>query len=1538
MKYHTTLSTIVISILVLSCFALATLFCVFTLGIDSPGYLIATQALDSLEGRLPVDISFSSIDRNLSQRVRINDIAVGLDGKNIVEIDSLTLYMNPLSMIWAWISGSGRVEVDVNGLLVDLEGIGSGSGAGQDGPTLTLEDVNRLINSLESTIQSFSDQPFYPLSYSVNVEDFTLRLGAHLSFDRLRMNLSLHEGLRLERFVFSAPSISVSLVDAGLSASNLSLSLAHDGEGYSTRLSLDSVDLNYGELELSTGDVALALDFESLSSLDIRRLPLVLSAYDTALTYRDIRAGLGRISLNALQEGFDIVLMDLKLSAGGLEGTLPRLDLAYRLGSDSDRMTADGRGSLEFSYGNMSGRLESLSAVLSVSSQLTYTLNASGLSVDGLDGITNGLFSAVEGASFSASGQSNGELNVLDASVQLSGRSSTAFFDRTSLSLSLSTTIDAEGVGDSRLTVNSLDIPLLASPITAVLDYNDGVLSGSARYSDEVLLALDQGLRLEINSLQLDQFLPAVRLYAPILEAYIGSDTVLNGSFELSGATLASPLFAGTLLGSLAIGNIHFNQYTFNLASSISASSDGQRLGIDYFTVTTQWLRLSYSGYLNLDSLLPQGTLALELTDSGSRILNIDFSLDSGNEYYLNASIPYFENSYLRGSINWGAQGMVTSSGELRSGSTVYPFSLTLDFSQGSFVLSSSGLDLSIDFSENFGLWISFTNFELPSLSPYAAGHASIDGRFQYTFDLAAQTYSGRSEGFIIHNMGFVHSRPDVSFDLQLDNGGIRFGNILVQDDFTPLSGQLVYDSGSHTLAMTLGNGGERANLSLILTSGDYSGILILDNFTLDRFGLQSAVVNTTLIGRGENSSDFSFSGTLNLSSGGESGFSYDLEADVLINERGVESQSIVYSTDNFRFSSSRLVYSAPDGLLSFNADLSYDKVNRDRVYPVTARGLVNVYFSPFDTIVDAVIGTVTNLDSLEWHASLQLDEVNIDNMITVRDRTLGLSLVSDLLSLSGNLVSGSVSLPTMELDLTVEENSIGYGHISGRLDPDSLDLRLDGINFNLAFINWMCPVPLVNFTNEAWVYGDFAVYGTLSDTKLYGQGGSHGFDMTVWWLDNAYIHVGDTQVSVVDGHASTSMTPVVVVDTDDGGLHRGFAVAQAKLSNSNILDWYDVELWVPEDEAIHVRVPVYNYNIEIAGDVSGNFTINSDLSKINLSGTLDLYNARMSYGMGPLPQWWSPSRFEVSNNFDIVLRQNCSFVLPLSQQPIVRAYFDEDVAFHFMYDSLTGEKAINGTLSFRSGEIYYFQKNFFITEGSIVLPQSGADLSAIRMNFRARLRSYDSDGERVDIYLVLRNASFDNINPTFESTPAMSTEEIMSILGTSLLPESAYGSNNLSSVASLVTSGVDVLNRMGVINTSSYADLGSVVRDSLGFDIFSLRTSILENFLIDAVFSSSGSSYSFSPLATYLNNTSIYMGKYLQNNLYLQIMVYLQAVDSIENRTSFLSDDLSLDLEISLEWENPLGTITFFTSPDNLTLHSLFDNFGITYSNTIYF
>ena len=49
MKYHTTLSTIIISLIVLLCFALAVVFCVTSLGITSPGYLIVDQILTRID-------------------------------------------------------------------------------------------------------------------------------------------------------------------------------------------------------------------------------------------------------------------------------------------------------------------------------------------------------------------------------------------------------------------------------------------------------------------------------------------------------------------------------------------------------------------------------------------------------------------------------------------------------------------------------------------------------------------------------------------------------------------------------------------------------------------------------------------------------------------------------------------------------------------------------------------------------------------------------------------------------------------------------------------------------------------------------------------------------------------------------------------------------------------------------------------------------------------------------------------------------------------------------------------------------------------------------------------------------------------------------------------------------------------------------------------------------------------------------------------------------------------------------------------------
>ena len=56
------------------------------------------------------------------------------------------------------------------------------------------------------------------------------------------------------------------------------------------------------------------------------------------------------------------------------------------------------------------------------------------------------------------------------------------------------------------------------------------------------------------------------------------------------------------------------------------------------------------------------------------------------------------------------------------------------------------------------------------------------------------------------------------------------------------------------------------------------------------------------------------------------------------------------------------------------------------------------------------------------------------------------------------------------------------------------------------------------------------------------------------------------------------------------------------------------------------------------------------------------------------------------------------------------------------------------------------------------------------------------------------------------------------------------------------------------------------------------------------------------------------------------------------DNVSSFLSSDLSLDVEISLEWENPLCTVTFFTQPRSLTIDDAFRYLGLTFSKRFVF
>ena len=643
MKYHTTLSTIVISLFVLLCFSLTVLFCVFVLSVQSPGYLIADQIISHIDDSSDFSVSFSSIDRNISSRTVINGISLDYKDENILYADKITIYQGPLSLVWFFLTGAGRVETDVTGLRVTLDPLLEDGNKGSSS-SMSIEDVNRLIQSVESYDAVLSQMAFYNLSYSINIEDFSLRMGSGLTFENLRMNLSLNEGLELDSFVFSAPSAGISLADAAVSADNISLSLSKDVSGYRTRFSIDRLSGWYQDISLDAENTALTLDFESFASLDLMHLPLGLSASSISFEAADWQAGAQRLSASTDAEGGDIVLIGLSLASPDLSASAPRTEInlvqtdegytvSFALPSGPELRLAD--PSVDVAAGSVSGSV-SLTGVMSWDISLDDTF------VSGLDGLTKGLYSSARISSLTLSGQANDTARYIEAGIDVTGGSSADFFDGTELSGMVSLLFEEGSLSDASVNVSSLQFRRLSAPVTASVIYSQQALDGYIGYSDSVLLSFSsEGGRtaeLAVSSLSLGEFAPLLELWAPVVSSYIDEETFLNGSLEFSYSFDNG--FDSTLFGSLAVSGIRFNQYRFNFASSLSSTINDERASIDYFTITTEWLRLSYSGDINFRTQLPEGSLSLEMTGSGTRLLNIDFSLDSDSEYLLNAYIP----------------------------------------------------------------------------------------------------------------------------------------------------------------------------------------------------------------------------------------------------------------------------------------------------------------------------------------------------------------------------------------------------------------------------------------------------------------------------------------------------------------------------------------------------------------------------------------------------------------------------------------------------------------------------------------------------------------------------------------------------------------------------------------------------------------------------------------------------------------------------------------------------------------------------------
>ena len=1484
--------------------------------------LIATQELlkELSAASTPVSVSFDSMDRNFRDGIFINGLEVAVGGEEVASFESVTVHMGLFSLIRYLVLGSGNLEIEAQNGSVDIPmALLAGGGGGEADAVFSMPSIPEQY------------------SFSIHVHDTDVSIAGAAFIDDLEASVYLKDGLSSIDGRLSAPDVKIDREGAVGEGRELLLTLFYDGS-LSAALSLDSLALSYGRYSAMAEGIAARGSLENGARLTDGSLILSLSSL--SLDSPDLSAALSSSSLSMSGDGIEAVLTGGAASYGDIKGTIARIEAASG-DYDSYTVALQDISAEDGSLSLLSSDQITLSAVLSSNS-----LSFSSPRLDtGIISLGTGLFpmlsvSSVEG---SAGVSEDGISFSVSSEAMLSSEEEE--FSGTSLSIGAEGVIGKDGGVDLDLLIDDVRLPELDEDASLSLSLSDGNARFVARYGRYLTArgSYDGGslmLSALMSALPLHPLQPYISFFMPSLTGYIGDATSATGSVNVD-VRMDEDGFYGPSSFSVSFSDVRFNDYSFSASASLSSYLSGSMVEVYAAELSTDIATALWHGSIDLGSFLPEGEFSLENSD-GRTLAQALLELSDSREYSFSLRIPPAPGTLFSGRVDFSQDGMIRSDAVLSSGENVYPIDLSIDLDDDVISLLNPALSIIVRYGDGISGEAVFSSFALPVPSEDVAP-CVLNGTIRASFVFSEQALDISVPSFQIENMRHLPTSPDISFTASGDNDGVRLENIIVSGVETePLRGILDISVGERRGALFLSSSRseerEEIRLSVYASDSGFSGIFRADNLNLRRLGIDGYAASVNLTGHGGSWSSLAFSGSFLARSTDMANRPGTFSADMFIGSDEIEFRSISFISDGLRISSPFVGFSSATGRLEASADIYAAKINADREYPVTTTLSLEAEIGEADNLAESVMLLIGDDGPADVSGHIALGDIDIDNRLHIDGRESSFLYSDGRVELSGSLASGSFDPEEGFFDISIDLDPVVLLSLTGHLTETGFEMKVGIPLFEMSVVNILFPVPTVTFVDPAPTHGEIYIVKDGIEWDLYGKAEAETVAFDLFWMPGQRVILHEPSFVVWDNSITSLVDDCTVLDMDTYERLPGGVSLSVDLSKTLSLVQWRVDVYAEDGKEVGIRLPVMAANVDIWGDVSGHLSVIGYDNFVELGGDITAEDLRMSIGMEPMPEWWG-SKKTVTMDMNLLLRENVSFVMPLGSDPILTAMLAENQRLRVRKPE-TGGLDISGNLEIRSGEFFYFQKNFYITEGSIGFPEVsyGAPSFNPVLNLRARLRDFDSDGRPVDIFLVLRNATLDNISPTFESSPSKDINEIMSILGGAILPTGVYGDVTVSSVFSLVSASVDILSRMGILRSSD-TGLETSIRSALSLDTFSIHSNIVENILYDTVSlaSSNLDEDNLSPMARYLNGTTLYLGKYISPELYFEGMVHLQSsTDRDDDSHTFIADDLDLDIEISLEWNNPMCTVTFFTQPGNITVYDFMDNFGFEISKRI--
>ena len=327
---------------------------------------------------------------------------------------------------------------------------------------------------------------------------------------------------------------------------------------------------------------------------------------------------------------------------------------------------------------------------------------------------------------------------------------------------------------------------------------------------------------------------------------------------------------------------------------------------------------------------------------------------------------------------------------------------------------------------------------------------------------------------------------------------------------------------------------------------------------------------------------------------------------------------------------------------------------------------------------------------------------------------------------------------------------------------------------------------------------------------------------------------------------------------------------------------------------------------IHVKGNGKLDLEISVDSDSVLVSGNITAKDTNAEFGNSSLSDFvtsMSGSNNEKSGSMEteVLLDIKMEKRVQVFYGSFLRTLVVPDSEITFMYNSTDEKMSFSGDIPVKSGEIIYLNSSFYIKNGRILFSPKDENFDPY-VWLTAETRENDESGNEITITLSAEHQRISELSPKLTSSPARSEKEIMELLGNMAIA-------NSDNVGAFMLATGDY-----ALQTMFMRKIENSLRDFFNFDILSLRTMVVQNALKNSLSQSSDSRGM--NIGNFLDNTTVYIGKYFGSDLYADALLRLSYEKGrLNDETAW--QGLILKPEFGFEMAAPFANIRYSIAPD---------------------